>query len=192
MSHTVYFISHPEVDIQPEVPVPQWSLSSTGIRRMKQALALPWIKQITAIYSSNEKKACDGAEILSAHLNLAFSKVEDLGENDRTSTGFLVPDKFEAMADSFFNAPHESISGWERAIDAQRRIFQAVSDIDQRDTSTGAIAIVSHGAVGTLLYCYLTDTAISRQFDQPGAGGGNYLKLSLTPQKHCDWWQTLT
>jgi hypothetical protein len=39
----VYFITHPDVVINPEVPVPQWSLSERGKERMKALLAKPFI-----------------------------------------------------------------------------------------------------------------------------------------------------
>jgi broad specificity phosphatase PhoE len=101
MTRRVFFITHPNVVISREVPVPQWPLSAEGLARMTQALALPWIKDITACYSSTEQKAIDGARILCDHLGLQLQTVEALGENDRSSTGFLPPPEFEAMANRF-------------------------------------------------------------------------------------------
>jgi len=187
----IYFISHPEVEIDPEIPVPQWCLSTKGRARMKQALALPWMSEITSIYASTEKKAIDGAQILAQHLRLSYTTLAALGENDRSSTGYLDAQEFEQTADAFFASPELSSRGWERAIDAQIRIYRAVETIKRSDKSAGAIAIVSHGAVGTLLYCYLANKPISRDFDQPGSGGGNYLKLQLSTPVECSWWQAL-
>ena len=42
-----------------------------------------------------------------------------LHENDRSATGYLPPNQFEAMADRFFAEPQASVLGWERAVDAQ-------------------------------------------------------------------------
>ncbi len=61
--------------------------------------------------------------------------------------------------------------GWERAIDAQRRIVGAV-DRCRRAAPDGDVAIVAHGAVGTLLRCHLLGIAIDRRHDQPGVGSG--------------------
>ena len=47
---TVYCITHPEVVINPAVPVPQWSLSLQGLARMRVLLRQPWVPQITALY----------------------------------------------------------------------------------------------------------------------------------------------
>jgi broad specificity phosphatase PhoE len=191
MSRLLHFISHPNVVVNPAVPVPRWPLSDLGKARMIEGMKQSWISEITSIYSSTEQKAIDTAEILAMHLSLDFKQEEDLGENDRSSTGFLKPDEFEAVADEFFANPDWSVRGWERAADAQRRIVRAVTSIKQQDQSDGSIAIVSHGAVGTLLYCYLTGKPISREWDQPPNGGGNFYTFTLAPAKANTGWAAI-
>lgn len=61
---TIYFISHPEIVMSPHVPVAQWSLSDVGIMRMQKMLEQSWVNTATAVYSSAERKAMDGARIL--------------------------------------------------------------------------------------------------------------------------------
>jgi broad specificity phosphatase PhoE len=181
MARYIYFITHPNVVISAEVPVTQWPLSELGRTRMHKILDHPWVSEVTAIYSSAEQKAIDGAAILGDHLSLPVGQVHALGENDRTSTGFLAPAEFEQVADEFFARPGQSVRGWERAVDAQARILAAVREIVATDTTAGSIAIVSHGAVGALLYCAIAGKSISRKFDQPGNGGGNFFRCSLAP-----------
>jgi len=181
MARPVYFITHPDVLVSADVPVPEWPLSELGRARMMRGLTQPWVIRITSVYSSAEQKAIDGAEILARHLALLFKQVPDLGENDRSSTGFLPPSEFESAADEFFARPDASVRGWERAVDAQSRIVQAVERIVASDQTAGAIALVSHGAVGTLLYCQLAGNAIDRRYDQPANGGGNFFQFSLAP-----------
>jgi len=183
----MYFITHPNVVISREVPVPRWPLSELGKQRMRAGLRQPWVREIGAIYCSTEQKAIDGAEILAQHLGLGFTQIAELGENDRSATGFLPPDEFERVADEFFARPHESVRGWERAIDAQARVVRAVEGIKAERT----IAIVSHGAVGTLLYCYLAGEPIARRWDQPPNGGGNYYAFTLSPRAAHGWWRPL-
>lgn len=191
MSRKIYFISHPEVVISRTVPVTQWPLSKRGRTRMVDMLELDWVPGVTAIYCSCEQKAIDGAIILADHKSINYSTVEALGENDRSATGFLESAEFEVTADDFFASPNTSVRGWETAANAQRRIVECVTDISQYDTTEGAIAIVSHGAVGTLLYCYLNQTRIDRRWDQPGTGGGNFLTIDLSSTPSCDWWQPI-
>ena len=171
---TVYFITHPEVVIDPSIPVPQWPLSAQGLARMRLLLRQPWVAQVTAVYCSTEQKALDGAALLATHLGLPVSHVADLGENDRSATGYLPAPEFERVVDRFFAHPTISIRGWEPAIIAQQRIVRAVTALIAQDASAGAIAIVAHGGVGTLLLCALAGYVIDRRYEQPGTGGGNY------------------
>ena len=187
----VLFISHPNVAISKDVPVPQWPLSSLGRERMRAALVQPWIAEITALYCSTEQKAIDGAEILARYLSLPFTPIHELGENDRSATGFLPPEEFEQVADQFFARPDESVRGWETAFAAQQRIVAAVNALVQADSSAGTIAIVSHGAVGTLLYCHLSAQAIDRRWDQAANGGGNFYSFQLNPAQVFSCWRPI-
>jgi broad specificity phosphatase PhoE len=186
---TFYLITHPNVVISRDVPVPRWPLSELGKQRMRAGLEQPWVRDVTSVYCSTEQKAIDGAEILAGHLGIGFEKVEELGENDRSATGFLPPDEFERVADEFFGAPATSVRGWERAVDAQARIVRAVQGLFENDQTAGAIAIVSHGAVGTLLYCHLAGQPIARRWDQPPNSGGNYYRFTMSPRAAYSWWQ---
>lgn len=185
------FITHPNVVIRADVPVPRWPLSEQGRARMRMGLRQPWVSAVSAVYCSDEQKAMDTGAILAAHCGLDMSTVPTLGENDRSATGFLPPPEFERTADAFFAQPQTSVRGWERAMDAQSRIVDAVSTIAQADTTAGTIAIVSHGAVGTLLFCHLAGEPIGRQRDQPANGGGNYYHFTMAPPAAFSWWQAI-
>jgi broad specificity phosphatase PhoE len=184
----VYFITHPNVVIDPAVPVPEWPLSIRGRERMAAGLSQPWVRTIGAIYCSAERKARDGAAILGAHLGLPPHVIDALGENDRSATGFLPPDEFERVADAFFAAPDCSVRGWETARAAQARIVTALGRVLADGAGARPIAIVSHGAVGTLLYCHLAGEPISRTRDQPANGGGNYFSFSAVTLALDSWW----
>ena len=156
----VHFITHPDVVIDPAVPVPDWPLSERGRARMAAALGAPWVSGIRAIHCSTEQKAIDGAAMLAGHLGLPFATHADLGENDRSATGYLPRAEFEATADLFFAHPCESIRGWERAVDAQARTVAAVDRL-LAVPPAGDLAIVAHGGVGALLLCALLGEPIS-------------------------------
>jgi broad specificity phosphatase PhoE len=174
---TAYFITHPDVIIDPAIPVPAWPLSPRGRARMQAALARPWVRNIGALHASTERKAIDTAAILADGLGLSFSTMAALGENDRSATGYLPKPAFEALADQFFASPDQTIRGWERAIDAQRRIAAAVHAILDSAPAGTDIAIVSHGGVGALLMCALEAAPISRAHDQPAGQGGFYFPI---------------
>jgi len=169
----VHFITHPEVVIDPAVPITDWPLSTEGLRRMRLALHQPWVRNVQSVFCSDERKARDAADILSHHLGVTGTIIAALGENDRSATGYLPKPEFEAVADAFFAHPEQSVRGWERAADAQRRIVGAVHHAIASAKVDGDIAIVAHGGVGALLLCHLKQVPISRTEDQPGVSGGN-------------------
>jgi broad specificity phosphatase PhoE len=179
MSRHIYFITHPDVVIDPALPVPQWPLSERGRSRMRRLLSRDWIPQVEAIYCSTEQKAIDGAAILSEATGIPFHQVAALGENDRSATGYLPRAEFEATVEAFFARPSESIRGWERAVAAQARLVGALEAMAYTTSGAGPIAVVSHGGVGALLLCHLKESAISRQEEQPGMSVGHYFLFRL-------------
>ena len=122
-------------------------------------------------------------------LSPVLSGIARYREHESDKFGLELTRKNEAMATAFFENPTESVKGWERAVDAQARILKAVTELEANERSTGAIAIVSHGAVGTLLYCTLAGKAISRRWDQPANGGGNYYAVHLSPRLVQSHWR---
>jgi broad specificity phosphatase PhoE len=156
---------------------------------MARALISPWVKGIRAIWCSAERKARDGADVLATHLHLPVSELAQLGENDRSATGYLPRPEFEAVADQFFANPSQSVRGWERAVDAQHRIVGAVDRVLAASVDCGGdIAIVAHGGIGTLLMCSLQHATISRAHDQPPSNGGNFFAFDAeTRRLHHGW-----
>jgi len=188
---TIHFITHPEVAIDPAVPVTDWPLSDLGVRRAAMLVRRPWIGTVRAIYASAEQKAAHVAEMLGIALHFAPVLLEGLGENDRSATGYLPSTEFEATADAFFARPGESIRGWERAVDAQQRIVAVVDQALAIAPPEGDVVIVSHGGVGTLLLCYLKGVPISRAEDQPGRGGGNVFRFDAASRRLIMGWRRI-
>jgi broad specificity phosphatase PhoE len=187
----VHFITHPEVVIDPDVPVRDWPLSPIGLQRAGALLHRPWLRTVRSVFSSAERKATDLARILAGHLSISPIIIDALGENDRFATGYLPKTEFEAVADAFFTRPEQSVRGWERAIDAQHRIVTAVDHALSVAPADGDVAIVSHGAVGALLLCHLKGTAISRAEDQPGEGGGNVYSFDAATRALLSGWRRI-
>ena len=183
----LYFITHPDVVIDPAVPITDWPLSPRGRTRMAALASAPWIWGLSALYCSTERKARDGAAILSGLCGLTPVEREDLSENDRSSTGYLPPEEFQATADAFFAEPDVSTRGWARAVDEQARIVAALEAVMAQ--ATGAVAVVSHGAVGALALAHYLGEPISRALDQPGTAGGNFFALSIPRRAVLHGWR---
>jgi broad specificity phosphatase PhoE len=185
----VFYLTHPQVEIDPAVPVPLWRLSEIGRSRAAIAARAAWAQSVRTIVSSEETKAVETAAIIGAALGVSPRARADMHENDRSSTGFLKPADFEAVADAFFAAPHDSIKGWETARAAQARIFAAARD-EIAIGGPGDLLFVGHGAVGTLLMTALLGEPISRRLDQP-SGGGHVFCLDATTQRVVHRWLPL-
>ena len=166
----VLFVTHPEVHEDPAVPVPDWELTPQGRERMRRFAEGPDVRGVGAVWSSRERKAADAAALLAQPLGLRPRTLEQLADNDRSTTGYLPPELFEPAVQAFFREPLLSHRGWETAAAAQERIADALETVLARSPAGGDVAIVSHGGVGTLLLCLLKDCAIRRGEDQPGQG----------------------
>ncbi|MEO9575298.1 MAG: histidine phosphatase family protein [Tateyamaria sp.] len=171
------YLTHPQVVIAPDVPVPDWGLSEVGAARVAalcRAVHNGTLAGTTSVFSSPECKALETARPLADELGCPCTVSPDSYENNRSATGYLPGPEFEALADGFFAQPETSVRGWEPALDAQSRITAAVSDISD-GAPIGDILVVGHGAVGTLLYCARAGLPISRTHDQGAGGGGNFI-----------------
>lgn len=172
----------------PKFPCRNGGCPTSDGRERSQCSINP-VGSIRRIVSSAERKAMETTEILATHLRLAIEVRERMHENDRSATGFLPPPEFEAVADQFFANPHESVRGWERAIDAQHRTVSEV-EVVLRSNDADDIAFVGHGGVGTLLLLSLSGKEISRQADQP-AGGGNYFAYDIGAARVVRGWRLI-
>ena len=83
---TLYLITHPDVIIDPSMPVPDWPLSPKGVRRMSLALAQPWMTQLNSVFSSAERKAIDAAQLVADRFSLLPVVIPEGGDtNPQTS-----------------------------------------------------------------------------------------------------------
>ncbi|MEM8841414.1 MAG: histidine phosphatase family protein [Pseudomonadota bacterium] len=184
------YLTHPQVIVDPDVPVPDWHLNPVGAARVRAVAASGGLAGTVRVFSSAEVKAVETATPLADALGCPLTIREAMHENDRSATGFLPPDAFEAMADRFFARPGQSAEGWERARDAQARIVAEV-EVALEDHGAGDVLFVGHGGVGTLLYCALAALPISRDHDQGPGGGGNFFAFDLADRRPQALWQPM-
>jgi len=183
------YLSHPQVTIDPDTDVTKWSLNDVGARRIAALAASRALEKCDVIVSSAETKAIETAAPLARHIGCPHEIRALMHENDRSATGFLAAQDFEATADQFFAHPNKSTRGWETANAAQNRI---VSEVQACLTlyPDSRILFVGHGAVGTLLYCHLAGLTISRAHDQMH-GGGCYFEFDDLNTPPAAAWQPL-
>ncbi|MEL7104974.1 MAG: histidine phosphatase family protein [Pseudomonadota bacterium] len=187
MTARLIFLTHAEVVIDPDVPVPKWPLNDKGRARHAAFADHPVLSNVTALFASDEQKAVDAALITAPRIGMEPRYRSDLGENDRSATGYLPGPEFEAAADAFFAEPTVSFKGWERAIDVQARIVAAVSAVLTEPRAPGDVLVISHGAVGALLRCHLKGIQITREEDQTAGGGCWFMAPANLDTAPTDW-----
>lgn len=150
------FITHPAVDIDPQVPIDKWHISKDGQKQIENLLKYPFWKEVDVIYSSQEGKALNAAQQIKGHFaNLKSPAAEgmfDLHEIDRSATGILPKEIYYKAIEEFYQNPDKSYKGWETANAAKERITKVVTQI-MEDNADKTVAIIGHGATGTLLAC---------------------------------------
>ncbi len=191
MHRSLYFITHPDVVIDPTVLVDEWPLSPRGIDRMRCLAEALWLPRVAVLACSTERKARDGAGVLAARLELEPMVRADLAENDRSATGYLPEDEFQTTVDRFFAEPDTAVRGWAPARQEQSRIVAALESVIAESADSGDIAIVAHGAVGALSLAHYLRRPISREFGQPGRTGGHYYRLALDGRTIVHGWRPI-
>lgn len=193
MSYGLY-VTHPQVVQDPNVPVPRWGLSDLGKARAERFANHTLLRGVARIVSSRETKALELAASLAALCKAPVESGDNFGENDRSSTGFVPRDRFEQLADAFFEHPDQSVEGWETSRAAQRRIVGAVEEALARHDLSRPIVFTGHGAVGTLLKCHLGNRTIARSEDQrvkADPGGGNVFVFRLRDRALLTDWMAM-
>ena len=51
----VVYVTHPQVVIDPAVPIPDWGLSALGCARAEEAAQLPWVRSLARVVTSAER-----------------------------------------------------------------------------------------------------------------------------------------
>lgn len=183
------YLTHPQVNIDPNVDVENWSLNEVGRARVAALVKADVLLDTRRVISSTETKAIETGQPIAKSLGFELNVCENMQENDRRATGFLVPDEFEQAADQFFAEPETSYRGWETAVNAQQRIVEAVN-VALQEHRQGDVLFVGHGGVGTLLLCSLLGVAIDRKMDQMG-GGGHYFEFEIESRRVLSRWMPL-
>ncbi len=189
MVQKIRYLSHPQVRVDPARHITDWSLSNLGRRRVNLLANSGALDGTGTVVSSTETKAIETARPLAEALDCHLEIRDRMHENDRSSTGFLPSEEFEAVADRFFAVPETSVRGWETAVAAQARIVaEILACLEQyRDDD---VLFVGHGAVGTLLHCHLSGRPIDRKYDQ-GPGGGYFFEFTSLQHRPTTGWRPM-
>lgn len=185
----ILYLSHPEVNIDPQVSAYEWELSEQGRRRLRAATRRGWPGRGWRLIASPEVKAQQTAEILSQAFALPLHTHPEMGAVDRRATGYVPQDQYDKLTSALFARPADGPVGWESADIASSRIMKCFQEV-LAEVSDDMI-FVGHGAVGSFLWCALTKTPITRAARQRRGGSfwaGDYDSAGFKPTHG---WQAL-
>lgn len=174
----ILYLSHPEVNIDPQVPALEWEISDQGRRLLRAATKRGWPGRGWRIIASPETKAQQTAQYLSNAFGLPLHTHPEMGEVEQSTTGDPPQGRFAS--------PDTRPAGWDAA---QVRITKAFQEVMAE--VSGNLLFVGHGAVGSLLWCALTKTPITPAADRTRAGSfwaGTFGASGFTPSHP---WQAL-
>lgn len=184
---TLWYVTHPEVRIEAQVPVGQWGLNERGLERARAACAQPWMASVERIISSDETKALELAAIVAVDRGLPIEVRPAMAETDRERRGFLPPDEYAPVSEEWFANPVDAgTTQWEPAAAVQQRVLDGLADVFAGDQS---VLVAGHGGSGTLLWCALTGTPIASEHDQPFAG--HYFRVDLATRQVVHGWRAV-
>lgn len=183
MKQKIFYLSHPEVKIELQTAVTEWQISDQGRRRLRAAAARGWPGRGWRIVTSPETKAQQTAELIANAFSLPLHIHPDMGEVDRSATGYLPQAQHDALAKALFAQPETGPQGWESAQAATTRITKAFQEVMAEVSDN--LLFIGHGAVGSFLWCALTKTPITPAADQPRGGSfwaGDYGPSGFAPR----------
>jgi len=139
-------IKHAHSQMNPSLPPEQWELSEQGRKRCAALAARLSAHVPDLIFSSEERKASQTAELLAQQLNRPWQPAPGLQEHDRGNVPVMATKDFISAMAQVFRRPHERVLGRESADEALTRFERALSDLlDQH--SDKDVAVVTHGTV---------------------------------------------
>jgi broad specificity phosphatase PhoE len=139
-------IKHAHSQMTPGVPPEQWGLSDQGHERCGALAARLSVHTPDLIFSSEERKALQTAELLSNELKRPWQAVAGLQEHDRGNVPVMATKDFISAMAQVFRRPQERVLGRESADQALTRFERALSGLLDRHTEED-VAVVTHGTV---------------------------------------------
>ena len=141
-------VKHSMPEIERDKPASAWKLGKVGRRRSELLAAR--LKEFSpcVIWSSNEPKAIETAEIVANDFGVPVKIADGLEEHHRDNVPFLSKEKFEQAVERLFRCPDRLVMGKETAEQARDRFATAINrliDAGQADS-----IVVTHGTVMTL------------------------------------------
>ena len=165
----IILIKHSMPNVTSDIPSKKWTLSEEGIINTK-LLALKLEKfNFNKIYSSDEPKAMETAQILGNQFLKTVEVIKGIHEQERESNRTIYPrDQWKKLMKKFFDFPDELIFGDETANAAKERFSTAIHNLIESNPRDEDIVVVTHGVVMSLFISKYNDIDIFNVWDTLG------------------------
>jgi len=173
MNNTIYFLRHAETEVDEELPVSQWQLSTRGKLQADMLLKEKAFKKVNIIVTSDEDKAYDTAYPIARKLGKTIDRFKQLNELNRDKSGYMQKEKWNFAVKYGMKNPDKSKAGWEKGSAALRRFTDKIEELDLAYNKR-KILVVSHGIV---LHMYFANKLGKMQFAFE----------RMMKSKFCDW-----
>lgn len=155
MTKYLILVKHSVPEIDRDRPANTWTLSDEG--RLRAHRLVEELKSFGTelIFSSEQPKAKETAEIIAGGLKLETQIIPGLHEHDRSNVPYLSQEAFQNSIRDFFREPDQLVFGNETANQAYARFYQALHSI-LNENRNKSIVVVTHGTVIALFVSRLT------------------------------------
>ncbi|MCP3738966.1 histidine phosphatase family protein [Rossellomorea sp. BNER] len=144
-------IKHSMPVLDSEQPSNKWTLSEVGKKESRELAAYLKAYNFQTVFSSDEPKAIETAEIIANQLGKETVITMNTYEHERRNNRKIFPrTEFEAIMRKFFEQPNELIFGEETADNARKRFTAAIEKIINSNENEKDIILVTHGTVISL------------------------------------------
>lgn len=139
------FIRHSKTTINFKIPITQWELSEEGKILAKELSYDERIKNVDLIYSSDQKKAIQTAEIIAQTNDIPMKIEPHLTELSSITNGII--ENFDEVVHDFNEGNIDRINDGETIEEGFERFNSAVNKIVKLNGDKKTIGIVSHGEI---------------------------------------------
>ena len=142
-------VRHSKPEIEPDKPASAWKLDEIGRRRSE--LLATGLRDFSpgVIWSSEEPKAVETAEIVAAAFGVPVRTADGLEEHHRDGVPYFpTQGEFEAAVEQLFDKPDQLVLGTETAEQALHRFNAAIDRVIEAGQTDNVV--VTHGTVMTL------------------------------------------
>ena len=144
----LYLFRHSRTIIEPEVPTPQWVLSTEGVKRAQSLSENANMRPIEVFYSSLQNKALETTVIFAKPQRVPIKTHAGLAELTSITNAFLP--HYEETVQHLYAGTITTIHNGESFQEGLNRFHRTIEQIVRSEAGHDHIGIVTHGVILSL------------------------------------------